>query len=65
MPFNFYFAYKWLYEEAYLELSIFTVFKDNNRMKISKIITLSCYIFILFLFSEKNQVCIYAFDVLK
>ena len=38
-----------------MELSIFTVFKGNNRMIINKIITLPCYIFILFLFSEKKK----------
>ena len=47
---------KWIYEEkAYSELFIFIVFKNNNRVKINKIITLPCYIFILLLFSEKKS----------
>ena len=47
---------KWIYEEkAYSELFIFILFKKNNRVKINKIITLPCYIFILLLFSEKKS----------
>ena len=54
-----------LYEEdAYGELFIFNLFKNNNRVKIDKIITFPYYIFILLLFSEK-QVCIYVSNVLK
>ena len=49
---------KWLYEEdAFSELFIFIVFKNNNKVKINKIITLHSHIFILLLFSEKK--CVY------
>ena len=50
--------------EAYLELFIFIVFKNINRVKINKIKTLPCVIFLLLLFSEK-KVCIYVSNVLK
>ena len=46
---------KWLYEEETCSKSfIFIVFKNINRVKISKIINLPCYIFILLLFSERE-----------
>ena len=35
---------------------IFIVFKNNNRVKINKTITLPCHIFILLLFSDKKIV---------
>ena len=42
---------KWFYEEeAYSELFMFILFKNNNRVEINKIMTLPCYIFILLLF---------------
>ena len=47
---------KWLYEEdAFSELFIFIVFKNNNKVKINKILTLHSHIFILLLFSEKKM----------
>ena len=56
---------KWFYEEETCsELFIFSVFKNNNWVKINKIKTLLCYIFILLLFLEK-KVCIYVSNALK
>ena len=40
-------------------------FKNNDRVKISKIKTLPCYIFILLRFSEKKKICIYVSNLLK
>ena len=56
---------KWFYEEETCsELFIFSVFKNNNWVKINKIKTLLCYIFILLLFLEE-KVCIYVSNALK
>ena len=60
-------SYMWevaLLRGAYSELFIFIVFKNNSRVKINKIMTLSYHIFILLLFSEK-EACICVSKVFK